>query len=74
VPVWRHSDGWSALARMEKIMTKTEPESREVREPKERELCNDELALVSGGGRKSSDGTRGGTIKAGYDLVWMKVV
>jgi len=40
---------------MEKIMTKTEPESREVREPKERELWDDELALVSGG-RKSPGG------------------
>jgi hypothetical protein len=65
VPVWRHSDGWSALARMEKIMTKTDPESREVREPKERELWDDELALVSGGR---------GTIKAGYDIKQMKQV
>jgi hypothetical protein len=64
-------DGHAVWA--EKIMTKTEPESREVREPKERELRDDELALVSGGG-KSSGGTLGGTIKAGYDLVRMKVV
>jgi hypothetical protein len=43
------SDGWSALAWMEKIVTKTNSEGRTLREPKERELRDDELALVSGG-------------------------
>jgi hypothetical protein len=44
---------------MEKIMSKTNSESRNVREPKERELRDDEVALVSGGG---------GTVKSGWDI------
>jgi hypothetical protein len=50
---------------VEKIMSKTESESRQVREPKERELWDDELALVSGGK---------GTVKAGYDVKTVKEV
>jgi hypothetical protein len=34
---------------MQKIMSKTNSERHNVREPKERELQDDELALVSGG-------------------------
>ena len=43
MPVWRHSDGWSALAWMEKTMSKNKDIS------KTRELTEDELNHVSGG-------------------------
>jgi hypothetical protein len=42
--------------------TKTNSESRKVREPKERELKDDELALVSAGS------TNGGTVAAAWNL------
>ena len=35
-------------------MSKTNSESRELREPEERELRDDEVALVSGGGGKTN--------------------
>ena len=41
---------------MEKIVSKTNSESRDVREPKDRELRDDELALVSGGGHVKTAG------------------
>jgi len=47
-----------AVLWMEKIMSKTNLESRKVREPKERELRDDELALVRGGAIRT----------AGWDL------
>jgi len=45
----RTSDGWSALACMEKIMSKSNDSSKLVRTPQVRELRDDELENVSGG-------------------------
>jgi hypothetical protein len=50
--------GMRGTAWMEKIMSKTNSERRNVREPRERELRDDELALVSGGN----------TVKSGWDI------
>ena len=44
--MWPHSDGWSALAWMEKTMSKNKDTS------KTRELTEDELNHVSGGKEK----------------------
>jgi hypothetical protein len=46
---------------METIMSKTNSESRNVREPKERELRDDELALVSGG-QNAGENAGGGLV------------
>jgi hypothetical protein len=54
---------------MEKIMGKTNSESRNVREPKECVLRDDELALVSGG---RGAGTQGGVVQAGWNLAQNK--
>jgi hypothetical protein len=53
----------------EKIMSKTNSESCNIREPKERELRDDEVALVSGG---RGAGTQGGVVQAGWNLAQNK--
>ena len=50
-------------------MSKTNPESCNIREPKERELRDDEVALVSGG---RGAGTQGGVVQAGWNLAQNK--
>jgi hypothetical protein len=50
---------------MEKIMRKTDSQSRSVREPKGHELRDDELAFVSGG-------TKGAVVQAGWNLAQNK--
>jgi bacteriocin-like protein len=57
---------------MEKTMSKTTTRNSEASpEVRERELNEDELALVSGG--KRADGTVGGNVAGGWDLVSNKV-
>jgi len=53
----------------EKIMSKANSESCNIREPKERELRDDEVALVSGG---RGAGTQGGVVQAGWNLAQNK--
>jgi hypothetical protein len=50
-------------------MSKTNSESRNVREPRQCELRDDEVALVSGG---RGAGTRGGVVQAGWNLAQNK--
>jgi hypothetical protein len=50
-------------------MSKTNSESRNVREPRQCELRDDELALVSGG---RGAGTQGGVVQAGWNLAQNK--
>jgi hypothetical protein len=57
---------------MEKIMSKTTTRNSEASpEVRERELNEDELDLVSGG--KRADGTGGGNVVGGWDLIGNKV-
>jgi bacteriocin-like protein len=57
---------------MESIMSKTATRHNAEAIPEGRELRDDELKHVSGGGKRA-DGTSGGTVTGGWDLIANKV-
>ena len=70
--MWRHQRRMVPRCSMETTMSKTTTRHNSEATPEGRELRDDELEHVSGGGKRP-DGTGGGNVAGGWDLIANKV-